>query len=104
MDKIIGALLTSAPVQKLMLEMTKIVSEKLTALLPVIIGAATKAFGDVIAKALKDAIPHIEIPAIPAVPDIIEAVREDINKIPDIDIPVLSDIFDLTEWLKGKAK
>lgn len=47
-----------------------------------------------------DKIPGVEVPPL-NVQDLADLARGDLNKIPDIDIPVLSDVFDLTEFLKG---
>lgn len=80
-------------------EYAPIIAEKLMALLPVIVATATKAvtdqFSDVFAKIL-EADP--DIPVVSDVFDLSETIRGNVNQsIPDIDIPVLSDIFDLTE-------
>ncbi|AUX81958.1 hypothetical protein SEA_FRANKIE_32 [Mycobacterium phage Frankie] len=72
------------------------VETRVKALLPLIAAAAAKALADEIAQ---------RIPNVPVVGDVLEVaekVRTDLNNIPDIDIPGLSDIFDLTEWLKGR--
>ncbi|AWH14430.1 hypothetical protein HWB60_gp029 [Mycobacterium phage TChen] len=70
--------------------------KKLLAMLPLLAAAAAKAIVDEIAE---------HIPAVPMVGDVMDIadkVRKDLNDIPDIDIPILSDIFDLTEFLKGR--
>lgn len=70
------------------------IESRVKALLPLIAAAAAKALADQLAE-------HIpSIPVVGDVLDIAEKVRADVNLIPDIDIPGLSDVFDLTEWLK----
>lgn len=70
------------------------VARQLSALLPVIVAAAV----DALAKRVEGVADSLLTP----VPELAEEVREAVNQIPDIDIPVLSDIFDLSEWLKKK--
>ncbi|AVO21633.1 hypothetical protein I5I01_gp27 [Mycobacterium phage MooMoo] len=70
------------------------VEHRIKALLPILAAAAAKALAD----QLED------VPVVGTVLDIAEKVREDVNQIPDIDIPVLSEVFDLTEFLKGLGK
>ena len=98
MDKIIVALLANPAVQRLMLAMAVKIGEqvatKLTALLPLIVAAAVDA--------LVKRVPVIGDAELPTVEELVTDVRETVNQIPDIDIPVLSDLFDLTEFLKGK--
>lgn len=69
------------------------VAKQLSALVPVIVAAAI----DTLIK---------RVPLIggdlPNLGDLAEDVRKTVNLIPDIDIPVLSDIFDLSEWLKSR--
>ena len=68
--------------------------EKLSALLPLIVAAATKAVADeVFAK-----LPHLDVADLPSLPDLTETVREAVNQIPEINIPGLGD---LSEWMKG---
>ncbi|WP_229482117.1 hypothetical protein [Mycolicibacterium mageritense] len=71
------------------------VEKRLMALLPIIVAAAVKAVADQVRK---------DVPVVGNVLDIAEQVRVDVNRIPDIDIPGLSDRFDLTEWLKGLGR
>jgi hypothetical protein len=72
-----------------------IIVEKLLALLPVIAAAVAKAVTDEFVKHL----PALDIPGIPDIATLADQVRENINvSIHDIDIPILSDIFDLTEF------
>lgn len=74
---------------------------KIPALLPLVAAAVAKA-------AVEQVIEHIPginlLPGGLDVQSIAETVRTDLNKIPDIDIPVLSDIFDLTDFLKNLGK
>lgn len=65
--------------------------KRVTALIPLVAAAAVKAMADQI---------RTDVPLVGNVLDIAEKVRADVNLIPDIDIPGLSDVFDLTEWLK----
>ena len=67
------------------------VEARVKALLPLLAAAAAKALAEQLDN----------IPIVGDVLDIAEKVRADVNKIPDIDIPGLSEHFDLTEWLKG---
>lgn len=74
-----------------------IIAEKLMAVLPLIAAAVAKAVVDEIAKHVPD------IPVLGDLMGVAEKVRENINvSVPDIDIPILSDIFDLTEWFNKK--
>lgn len=102
MEKLLIAVLSNPKVQKLLIEMAvriaPIVAEKLSALLPVVVAAAMKAFGEGVLSVL----PGVALSELPALPELAETVRRSVNQIPDIDIPVVSDIFDLTEWLKSK--
>jgi hypothetical protein len=74
----------------------EIVAKQVVALMPVIVAAASKAIGD----QLKSALPVGF--GLPDVPDIAETVRQQVNKIPGLDIPVLSDLFDLSEMFGMK--
>lgn len=74
-----------------------IVAEKLMALLPLIAAAVAKAVADQVLSR----IPDIDLD-LPGLPELADTVRNDLNRLPDVDIPVLSDIFDLTEWLKNR--
>lgn len=74
-----------------------ILMEKLLALLPVVAASAGKAVADQIVESLNK-MPDIDIPGVSDIFDLTETVRQGVNgAIPDIDIPILSDIFDLTE-------
>lgn len=58
-------------------------------------------FAASVAKAVIDQIPGVDL--VRDVVDIAEGVRGDVNvAIPDFDIPVLSDVFDLSEFLRGR--
>jgi hypothetical protein len=74
---------------KLIEELAPILVKQLSALLPVIVAAATKAITD-----------QLRLKVDQGLPELVENIRTHVNQIPDIDIPVLSDVFDLTEWLK----
>lgn len=67
---------------------------RVQAMLPLLAAAAAKALVDQLAEHLDD------IPVVGDVTKIAEEVRDQLNNIPDIDIPILSDVFDLTEWIK----
>lgn len=77
-----------------------ILMEKLLALIPMMAATVAKTVAEEIVKNL----PDIDIPVISDVFDLTETVRQAVNgSIPDIDIPILSDIFDLTDFLnKGR--
>jgi hypothetical protein len=80
-------------------KMAPIIAEKLLALLPVIAAAVAKAVADEIVKHLP-----LDIPGIPDLAALADQVRDNINgSIHDIDIPILSDIFDLTDFFRGKT-
>lgn len=73
-----------------------IIAQKLMAVLPVIAAAIAKAVMDQVISR----IPVLgDLPALD-LPQVADQVRDTVNQLPDIDIPVLSDIFDLSEWLK----
>jgi hypothetical protein len=74
------------------------VMEKLSALLPIIVAAATKTVTEQVLTHL----PDVDLPNLPSVPDLAEKVRQTVNQIPEIDIPILSDVFDLSEWIKNR--
>lgn len=86
------AKLASIIVPMLIEKLTPILVKELSALFPVIAAAVAKA----IAEQLKSQLPDLHV----SLPDLAETVRNEVNKIPDIDIPILSDIFDLTEFIK----
>lgn len=69
-----------------------VVAKQLSALLPVIVAA--------VVDALLKKLPTPEDFVPPPITDLVEDVRHTVNQLPDIDIPVLSDIFDLSEWIK----
>ncbi|QFP94191.1 hypothetical protein SEA_CLARKSON_53 [Mycobacterium phage Clarkson] len=60
--------------------------------------------GATVVKQALEAVPGLKLPEDFNAADLAEVARGDLNKIPDIDIPLLSDIFDLTEFLKGFGK
>jgi len=72
----------------------KVVVPKLVALFPL--------FAASIAEKVIDQIPGVNL--VKSAVDMAEEVRDQVNvAVPDFDIPILSDIFDLTEFLnKGK--
>jgi hypothetical protein len=77
--------------EKLVPILVPIIVEKLSALLPVIAATIAKTVMDQFQQPLPDLqIPHIA--------DLAENVRQQVNMIPEIDIPVLSDMF--SGWLK----
>ena len=69
------------------------------ALIPLAVGSALKSG---IEQTL-GRIPGVQVPELNA-EELAEFARGDLNKIPDIDIPVLSDIFDLTDFVKGLGR
>jgi hypothetical protein len=81
--------------EKLIEKLGPLIVKQVTALLPVIAAAVAKTISD----QLKLHIPELHLPAIP---DLAEDVRKQLNNIPDVDIGPLSEIFDVSEWLKGK--
>jgi hypothetical protein len=83
----LAAALTPVIVAKIE-EYAPIIAERLLTLLPIVVASATKA--------VFDRIPQLELHDID-LSDLINIVRDDMNQIPDIDIPILSDRFDLTE-------
>ena len=70
--------------------------EKALAMLPLVSATVVK----LALERVFDHIPGIEVPPL-NVDDLAELARGDLNKIPDIDIKGLSDIFDVTEWVAG---
>lgn len=72
------------------------VEKRVQALLPLLAAAAAKALADQIARHLP------ELPIVGDVLEVAEQVRGSLNSIPDIDIPGLSEHFDLTEWLRTR--
>jgi hypothetical protein len=74
-------------------------SAKVLALLPIITATAAKTVVDQIIARM----PDIDIPVISDVFDLTETIRNDVNhSVPDIDIPILSDLFDLTDLFKRR--
>jgi hypothetical protein len=75
-----------------------IVAEKLIAVLPIIAAAVAKAVVDEIVEKM----PDFDIPGVSDVFDLTETVRAGLQgKLPDVDIPIISDVFDLTEFLNS---
>lgn len=84
---------------KLAAMLAPLIAEKIMAILPVIIAAAAKVVVDQIFSrfpSLED-IPGVDMPLVA------EQIRETVNQLPDIDIPIVSEVFDLSEWLKGRG-
>jgi hypothetical protein len=86
--------LTDKLVAKLVAVLVPILVEKVSALLPLVAAAAARAVADQLKVHLPD------LGQLPQLPDLAEKVRQQINLIPDVDVPVLSALFDLSEWLK----
>ena len=72
------------------------VEKRVQALLPLLVAMAAKAFAEQIELMIR-----ANVPFAGDVMDIAERARTELNQIPDIDIPGLSEHFDLTEFLKG---
>ncbi|AVP42724.1 hypothetical protein SEA_SCHOOLBUS_69 [Mycobacterium phage SchoolBus] len=93
---LLDTLARNEAVRKLALEVAQrigtVVADRLTALLPVIVTATVKAIEDSLPGKLD----------LPDTATLVEQVRGLVNQLPDVDVPVVSDIFDLTEWLKGR--
>lgn len=70
------------------------VEKRVQALLPLLVAAAVKAFAEHAERMIRDNVPF-------AGDVLAEKARTELNQIPDIDIPGLSEHFDLTEWLRG---
>jgi len=73
--------------------------EKLVAIVPVLVAAATKSLGEEFRDVINRAIPDVKMPDLGSIDDVAGKI---VRQIPDIDIPGISDKFDLTEWLKGR--
>ncbi|AAN02004.1 hypothetical protein SEA_NIEBRUSAYLOR_68 [Mycobacterium phage NiebruSaylor] len=97
---LLDTLARNEAVRKLALEVAQrigtVVADRLTALLPVIVTATVKAIEDSLRSALPGKLD------LPDTATLVEQVRGLVNQLPDVDVPVVSDIFDLTEWLKGR--
>jgi hypothetical protein len=76
-------------------KLAPIIVGQITTLLPVIAAATAKAIGD----QLRAEFPDIHVPA---VHDLAEDIRQQLNLIQNVDIKPLSDIFDFAEWLKQR--
>ncbi len=79
-----------------------VVMEKVLAMLPLLAASAAKAATDPLLEVLRN-MPDIDIPGVSDVFDLTETVRAAANgSMPDIDIPILSDIFDLADLLNRR--
>lgn len=72
------------------------VEKRVQALLPLLVASAVKAFAEHVERMIRENVPFAG-----DVLEIAEKARTELNQIPDIDIPGLSEHFDLTEWLRG---
>jgi hypothetical protein len=81
-------------------QLSPILAKSLLALMPVIAAAVAKA----ITEQLKAVVPGLSGAGALSLPDLAEKIRNEVNRIPDIDIPVISDIFDLSEFLKDRIR
>lgn len=71
-----------------------VLAEKMLALLPVIAATVAKT----IAEQVLARMPDVDIPVVSDIFDLTETIRGNVNQsIPDLDLPIISDYFDLTE-------
>ena len=82
------------------------VANKVIALLPVVVAAGQKYFADFLNEKFNQVFPG-SIPDVDKeIPEMVDNIREDVNQMPDVDIPGISDAFesitgiDVSEMLK----